>query len=212
MPVCCSATATAGLPSVPGPPAIRPAAPPTPSDSQFQTDLTELRTLSTSRTSEQTRIANFWADGAGTATPPGHWDQIMADIFKAQNYSEVRFARNMAYVCTAMADAAIACWDAKFTYWWARPQNIDNTITSVFAVPNFPGYVSGHSSFSGAACLVGVNLVPSSSAQIIAAADEASVSRVYGGIHFRFDCTTGATLGQNCGTAAWNKAQADGAP
>ena len=65
---------------------------------------------------EYIRIVHFWADGVGTATPPGHWDAIAAEDFIKKGYSEVRWARNMALLNMAMMDAAIVCWDTKFHY------------------------------------------------------------------------------------------------
>ena len=66
------------------------------------------------------RIVHFWADGVGTYTPPGHWDAIAAEDFVKQNFSEVRWARNMALLNMAEMDAAIVCWNTKYYYFNPR--------------------------------------------------------------------------------------------
>jgi hypothetical protein len=70
---------------------------------------------------DQNRIVQFWADGVGTSTPAGHWNAIAAEDFIKQNYSEVRWARNMALLNMAEMDAAIVCWDTKYYYFNPRP-------------------------------------------------------------------------------------------
>jgi hypothetical protein len=72
-------------------------------------------------TAEQKRIAKFWSDGAGTVTPPGHWNVIALGLLREANWSTLRSAWLLAALNTAQADAFIACWDAKFTYWSLRP-------------------------------------------------------------------------------------------
>jgi hypothetical protein len=53
--------------------------------------------MSNDHSREHERIVAFWADGVGTVTPPGHWNNIAADEFVKHNYSEVRWARNLRY-------------------------------------------------------------------------------------------------------------------
>jgi hypothetical protein len=77
--------------------------------------------VSTSLTAEQKRIAEFWSDGAGTVTPPGHWNVIALGLLREANWSTLRSAWLLAALNTAQPDAFIACWDAKFTYWSLRP-------------------------------------------------------------------------------------------
>ena len=100
---------------------------------------------------ENIAIVHFWADGVGTYTPPGHWDAIAAEDFITKNFSEVRWARNMALLNMALMDAAIVCWDTKMYYFNPRPTQLDPNIKTLTGIPNFPAYISGHSTFSGAA-------------------------------------------------------------
>jgi hypothetical protein len=157
------------------------------------------------------RIAHFWADGVGTYTPPGHWNAIAAEAFIVERFSEVRWARNMALLNMALQDAAINCWDTKFTYFNPRPSQINPAIKSITGVPNFPAYTSGHSTFSGAAATVLGYIVPAKSTVFTNMAKEASISRLYGAIHYRSDCEVGLQCGNRVGAFAVTKGQNDGA-
>jgi hypothetical protein len=77
--------------------------------------------ISQTLTDEQKRIADYWADGAGTVTPHGHWNVIAIDLLRDAGWSTLCTARPFAVLNTAQADAFIACWDTKFTYWSIRP-------------------------------------------------------------------------------------------
>src|SRR5262249_21691528 len=147
------------------------------------------------RTPEQLKIAVFWGDAPGTPTPPGHWNGVAAELIAKQRASaprtealaELSAARTMAILNMAVMDAGIACWDSKYYYWYLRPSHADPTITLPVGLPNFPSYPSGHSTFSGAAAEVLDYFFPSEKARFDAMAEEASMSRIYGGIHYRFD-------------------------
>ena len=121
-----------------------------------------------SRTAEQTQIARLWADGMGTYTPPGHWNQIAAQVAQDAGNGLTANARLFAALNLALADAAIACWDAKYAYRFWRPvtaigaadtdghpdTEADPSWAPLLTTPNFPEYISGHSTFSGAAEVV----------------------------------------------------------
>lgn len=187
---------------------LRPEAPPALDSDEFKQALDELKAINKNQTREQARIANFWADGAGSYTPPGHWHRIAANAANDAKYSEVRMARTLALVGTALMDAAICCWDTKYYYYYPRPQQF-GVKTSV-GLPNFPSYTSGHSTFSAAAAVVLGSIFPDQNDAFWAQAQEASNSRIYGLIHYRFDCTVGLTCGKNIGTYAIARGKADG--
>ena len=71
--------------------------------------------VGSSRTAEQSAIAQFWADGAGTETPPGHWNHIAQAVVAMTGTTLDASARLFALLNIAMADAAICAWDAKYT-------------------------------------------------------------------------------------------------
>ena len=191
--------------------AIRPGPPPSTRSAEFKKELEEVKFYSQNPTRERMRIVHYWADGVGTYTPPGHWNAIAAEAFVGLGWSEVRWARAFALLNMSLMDAAIACWDTKFTYYNPRPSQVDPEIKTLTGLPNFPGYISGHSTFSGAAAEVLGYLVPSSKGEFMAKAEEASLSRLYGAIHFKSDCTVGLAVGKKVGGYAVRRAMADGA-
>ena len=126
---------------------FRAAAPPASGSPEFNRDLTEVRQISDNRTLEQSQIADFWADAGQTFTPPGHWNLFADRIIQSHNLSDAQAARVYALLNLAQQDAGIACWDAKYSYWVLRPSQADPNITTPVGLPNFPSYVSGHSTF-----------------------------------------------------------------
>ena len=186
---------------------IRPTVPYLEDTKEFANDIAELNKINKSQTREQARIANFWADGPGSYTPPGHWCRTAANVAFQEKYSEVRMARTLALVSTALMDAGIACWDTKFLYYTPRPQQF-GVKTSV-GLPNFPSYTSGHSTFSAAAATVLGYVFPSKAAEFDAQALDASNSRIYGLIHYRVDCEMGLVHGKKIGEYAILRAKTD---
>jgi membrane-associated phospholipid phosphatase len=187
--------------------AYRPPAPLTPQDPEYAEQVAEVYETSLNLTPEQRRIALFWADGAGTETPPGHWNRIAIELVEAGRLSYRKAARAFALLNTAQADAFIAAWDAKFVYWCERPnqaihRTLDPDWSPLIPTPPFPGYVSGHSTTSGAASTVLGAIFPKRSRDLAAMAEEAAISRLYGGIHFTFDNDAGLVLGRRVGHAA----------
>lgn len=190
---------------------LRPGPPPSTGSDQMKKDVAEVRDYVTNPSREHMRIVQFWADGVGTYTPPGHWNAIAAEDMAKKNLSEVKFARNLALLNMSEMDAAIVCWNTKYYYYNPRPSQMDGDIKTLTGVPNFPSYISGHSTFSGAAAAILSHLVPERAADYEAMANEASMSRIYAGIHYRVDCTTGLEVGKKIGGYAITRAQHDGA-
>lgn len=131
------------------------------------------------RTENGTEIALFWADGPGTATPPGHWNVVAQSVSADHQLTLAQNARLFALLNLAVADAAIAAWDTKYHYDYWRPITAireadadgnpdtepDPTWTPLISTPPFPEYTSGHSTFSRSAATVlaaffGSNNVP----------------------------------------------------
>ncbi|QQL50758.1 phosphatase PAP2 family protein [Mucilaginibacter ginkgonis] len=191
--------------------ALRPPPPPSVKSAEFQKQVDEVNNLAANITRQQNATVAFWADGVGTYTPPGHWDYIAATEFIKQNWSEVRWARNMAYLNMAMMDAGIVCWDTKYFYFNARPSQINPNVKTYTGVPNFPAYTSGHSNFSAAAATYLSYILPDRGSKFTDMAQEAAMSRLYGGIHYRIDCEMGLVTGGKVGLYAVAKAKADGA-
>jgi hypothetical protein len=181
---------------------FRPEPPPAFGSSAYQRDLAEVRRISDQRSNDQLRLAQFWADGVGTATPPGHWNQIAAELIADYHLDERKAAMTFALLNTAVMDAGISCWDAKYHYWLIRPPQADPAITTPVGLPNFPSYVSGHATFSGAASEVLSAIFPARRERLRAMAEEAALSRLYAGIHYRFDNDVGLRMGRSIGALA----------
>jgi hypothetical protein len=205
---------------------FRPPGPPSLDSQQYAADYEEVKELGaavgSTRTEEQSEIALFWADGAGTETPPGHWNSIAQTIADARGNTLEENARLFALLNIAMADAAICSWDAKYTFDFWRPVTAiafaepELNWMSFIVTPPFPDYTSGHSTFSAAAATVlplfygtedlpfttGSDFLPGvfrSFSTCFDAAEEAAASRIYGGIHFRSASEDGLQAGTSIG-------------
>jgi membrane-associated phospholipid phosphatase len=189
-------------------------APPPPAfDSpEFRAALAEVKQYSRFRTPEQSRIAALWADGEGSYTPAGRWNKMAADLAQKYALNELRTARVFALLNMAMMDASIACWETKYHYQTIRPSQLDPSITTPVGLPNFPSYPSAHACLSGAGAETLGSLFPSEAPHLLAKSEEAALSRVYGGIHYRFDGTAGLALGRAVARLAIQRGASDGSP
>jgi hypothetical protein len=185
----------------------QPSSPPALKSTEFKQDIDSVKKIGDTRTEEQKRIAEFWADGVGTFTPPGHWNKIAEELIRNQHFTELRTAKIYQQLNRAEEDAAIACWATKYKYFFPRPTQVDKDIKNSLAVPNFPSYTSGHSTFSAAAALVLGHYFPQDSARLKKMANEAGISRIYGGIHYFCDNEGGKMCGEKIGKLAvdWGK-------
>lgn len=192
--------------------ALRPGPPPSTSSNEMKKEIDEVLNETTNATRENLRIVHFWSDGVGTYTPPGHWVAIAKEDFISKNFSEVRWARNLALLGMVEMDAAIVCWDTKYYYFNPRPSQMNPAIKSLTGIPNFPSYISGHSTFSGAASTILGHIIPERASAYKAMAEEAARSRFVGGLHYnKSDCGVGLIVGRNVGNYAVQRAITDGA-
>ena len=191
---------------------FRPGPPPAFGSPDFLAALAEIRQISDTRTPEQVQIAAFWALNAGTPTASGFWMQVASDNIAAQGFSEQRATHLYALLSATMWDAVIGCWDAKETYWFIRPWQADPGIVVVPAVgkPNHPSYPSGHSCVSSSAGAILGAWFPPQRDQFDAMVTEAGLSRMYGGIHYRFDIEAGQHLGRSVAGLALHMDQTHG--
>ena len=212
---------------------FRPSGPPALNSAKYAEEFNEVKEIgkidSLTRTPDQTAIAKFWANGGGTFTPPGHWNQIAEEASTLTGQSLEDSARLFALLNFALADAAITAWDAKYKYDLWRPvtairqadkDNNPNTTadsgwTPLITTPPFSEYTSGHSTFSGAAESV-MNSVFGSDfgfgdkgdrtvnslrtyENFAQATDESGMSRIFGGIHFMSANVDGLSSGRSVG-------------
>jgi hypothetical protein len=186
--------------------------------SDFYNYAYQVYTTGNNLTQVQRDIANFWADGGGTFTPPGHDISIVLQIIRNRHLRLGDAVTLIAKTSIALNDAAIVCWRAKFNFNLLRPVTyiqtyIDPSWTPYISTPPFPSYTSGHSTFTSATCKLlsmrfGSNYSFSDSTKVMygypvrsfsgfdAAAREATNSRMYGGIHYEFDNEEGYQCGK----------------
>jgi hypothetical protein len=230
---------------------------------EFRRQARELLDMSAHLNDTRRTIAEYWADGAGTELPPGHWNLIARFVSHRGRYSLGKNVQLFFALNNALLDAGIAAWADKRAFdsvrpitairalyrgrqvrAWGGPGRGTATIdgsnwfpyqASTFPTPPFPEYSSGHSTFSAAAAEVlrqftgsdrfGHSAVfvrgsshiepgtaPRSTVTLSwptfsAAADQAGISRRYGGIHFRRGDLDGRRKGRIVGMRAWSKAR-----
>jgi membrane-associated phospholipid phosphatase len=185
---------------------FRPAAPPAFGSTEFNDALAEIRKISDTRTEEQKQIAIFWNLPAGTHQPPGYWNEEAANLALRFRQNEREAAYTMALMNMVSYDAIVASHEAKYHYWLLRPSQADPGIVLPIGLPNFPSYPSNHASISAAMARVLGDRFPSESRRLDDLADQAALSRIYGGIHYRFDGDVGLSLGRT--VAMWALSQA----
>ncbi len=195
---------------------FRPPPPPACDGDEYEAAAYDVYAASQDLTDRQKEIAEYWAGDPGSETPPGMNLRIGLEAAERHELNTMRQARLLAHLGAAIADAGIAAWDAKFHYWSDRPVTTirrmwDPEWTSYIGTPPFPGYVSGHSTFSGATAELLSLWFPGDRAMHRALATDAAMSRFFGGIHPRYDNEVGLEVGQQVGRRAFERAAADGA-
>jgi hypothetical protein len=180
---------------------FRPPPPPAFGSQAFLAALAEVRQISDTRTPEQDANAKYWNFPAGTYQPPGYWNEVASNLAIEHRVNERETAHTLALMNMVSYDGLVASHEAKYFYWLLRPTMADPGITLSVPLPNFPSYPSNHATISaGMARVIGTRF-PSEAVRLDALADEAALSRVLGGIHYRFDGEAGLTLGRT--VAAW---------
>jgi membrane-associated phospholipid phosphatase len=187
--------------------ALRPPSPAPCGSDEARAQVRALHEASFVLTPEQREAALRWAGGQGTTSPPGMWMEIALEESAERGLDGVDTSRVTSLVAVALADAAIAAWDAKYAYWTERPvtaiqRDLDPEWLPLVETPNFPGYVSGHATFSGAASVVLAYHFPEDAVAFEGMAEEATMSRFWGGIHVMADSEEGLKMGRAIGRLA----------
>ena len=196
---------------------FRPPAPPAFGTPGFRDEARAVVRAQEVLTPEQKSAAKFWEGGEGTALPPGIWMQVVLERLRDEPLTTPRTTRLFATLTVAMADAGVAAWDAKYAYWYPRPENgirdsgVDPGWEPFIQTPLFPAYVSGHSTYSAAAAEVLANAFPERAKLWRARGREAGLSRIWGGIHYPVDHVFGSRMGRKIGELAVERAERDGA-
>lgn len=232
------------------------------SPAHYQADIDDMLAYSRNLTAQQKLIVEYWADGPASELPPGHWSLFAQYVSQRDAHSIDQDVKMYFAMQNASFDAGIVAWHHKRKYDGVRPitsvryfrqgvlllawggpgrpiEIIDGGKWSPYnpgsnLTPAFPGYVSGHSTFSAASATVlraftgsdnfgyattlpanfgrvepGVPAVPTTMhfATFSAAVSQAGLSRLYAGIHFADDNSDGQLLGNLAGQQAWTKAK-----
>lgn len=181
---------------------FRSAPPPEYGSPEFLAALDEVYQVQQTVTHEQLAIADYWAGNPGTFTPAGYWNLIASQLINEYKLSSVEAGHVFSTMNMAIMDAGIGCWDSKYYYLVIRPWQADERIRGLVGYPNHPSYPSGHSCFSAAGAEVLAFYFPIEEISLRDLAKEASLSRLYGGIHYRFDLEAGLELGSQVGAVA----------
>ncbi|MEY4538273.1 MAG: hypothetical protein RLZZ306_30 [Bacteroidota bacterium] len=192
-------------------------------NSNFYKQAMEVYEISRDLNFEKHLIAEYWKDDATvTYTPAGHTIHILVNALEKEKASLDKFAFAYAKTGIALNDAFICCWETKYSTNCIRPityiqEVIDKRFKPSFFTPQFPEYTSGHSTQWGASAEILSSifgneyaftdqtdylrdkLVPRQFKSFEEAAQEASMSRIYGGIHFRQACDVGLEQGKRIG-------------
>jgi len=169
--------------------------PPAIGGERFLADLAEVRRYTESPTAETTRLAKFY-DMTTATMAGGYWNERAAALMKNHPIAEIRAAAILATLNAAMMDAVVACHDVKYVHWVPRPSQADPAIKPLIGVPNHPSYPSNHSCISTAAGQVLAHFFPQERRALEASAAEAGLSRIYAGLHYRFDVEAGEEIGR----------------
>jgi membrane-associated phospholipid phosphatase len=175
---------------------FRPGPPPAFGSPVFLAALQRVREFSDTRTPEQLAILNFWNDPASVGQHAAHWNQIAVGLILREHLNEQRAVHVLESLNLALSDVAIACFDAKYTYWYIRPYQADPLITTPIGKPIHPSYPSLHSCQGGAAVGVLEHEFPLDAAGLEARLAEMNQSREWAGLHYWFDMQAGTAIGR----------------
>ncbi|MEX0657582.1 MAG: phosphatase PAP2 family protein [Egibacteraceae bacterium] len=195
---------------------FRPPPPPAYGSPEFVEAAEELVEIKENLTPEQLSIAMFWEGDEGTPLPGGIVIREALKDIRAADLTTPRSARGLALLTMALDDAALAAWDAKFAYWGSRPENairdlgLDPEWRADWPTPRFPAYPSGSAGYGGAAESVLSYLLPDRAEDFRERAEEQAISRLYAGIHWRYDHVS-LDAGRQVGQLVVERAKADGA-
>ena len=180
---------------------LRTAGPPAWDSAAFRAAVAEVRAVADKRTNEQLRIAQYWEQLSGAFTA-GFWNDVARSAISSHGRSEPEAARILALVHMTSIDAFIACHDTKYTYWVPRPTQVDPAIRLTIGVPNHPSYPSNHACVSGAIGLILDSQFPDQNGRYLAMGRQAGESRIYAGIHYRFDVDDGLVIARKVSARA----------
>jgi membrane-associated phospholipid phosphatase len=187
---------------------FRPAPPPRHDSSERAAEIAELKAF-LPRAFNRSASAFYWQTPEGVHTT--WFDLVHRGLYETKlDTNAPRAARAYALMGLVQFDAHIASNDGKFTYWVLRPGQQDPDLATSFPAPNFPSYPSNHSTHSTARAEIAGYLFPHLASYARARGEEAGLSRLWAGIHFRSDHTSGVALGKAVAAKLISIAEQDG--
>jgi hypothetical protein len=172
---------------------LRPAAPPDIDTEAVKSALSELKSFQ--RTPKSNHRALYW-EVHGGARAHTLWNEIARTKLLESKADAVTSTRVLSTLNIALADAGVACWDAKYASWYIRPPQLDAELKSLFPPPNHPSYPAAHGCYSTAAATVLARVFPRDRDKLLALGKEAAEARIWAGIHYRFDIVAGEEIGR----------------
>jgi membrane-associated phospholipid phosphatase len=184
---------------------FRPSPPPAFDSDAAKAALSELKTFP--RTPKTNHRAIYW-EVYGGARAHALWNEIarMKVVEHGATLPPLSASRTFAALNAAFEDAAIACWDAKYAYWYIRPSQLDPELKPLFPPPNHPSYPAAHGCLSTAAATVLAGVFPGDRDKLLAQGKEAAEARIWAGIHYRFDIEAGQEIGRKVASRTLDRA------
>lgn len=172
---------------------LRPAAPPAIDSETVKKALNELKSFQ--RTPKSNHRALYW-EVHGGARAHTLWNEIARTKLLESKADAVTSTRVLSALNIALADAGVACWDAKYAFWYIRPPQLDAELKSLFQPPNHPSFPAAHGCYSTAAATVLASVFSRDRDKLLALGKEAAEARIWAGIHYRFDIDAGQEIGR----------------
>ncbi|MEM1312797.1 MAG: hypothetical protein AAGF07_05040 [Patescibacteria group bacterium] len=168
----------------------------------YQEELTKTQQVVATSGPVQVNLINYWGGTPGTKTPSGIWLDTWYETVKDDELREEDLIKHQKILTQAMSDAFMEAWKVKYTHWTERPSMLDPELQLEMDDPDFPAYVSGHTTVSFAASTVLSQLHPKHAEIFGEHAKNAKDSRVFAGVHFPMDNIAGEKLGREVGNLA----------
>jgi membrane-associated phospholipid phosphatase len=167
----------------------------------WNAEIDAVRRATERRTPAEERIIDFWLN----AGPSGYYSGYAQDLIERENLGEAEAASVLAMVSVAQYDSLVAVWDAKYTYWIARPITVDPDLDLYIPTPPYPSYPGGFGSASCAGATVLADLFPEHAVHLLSSAVEAAAQRGWSGIHYVIDDDVALAMGGQVGRMTVSK-------
>ena len=187
--------------------AIRPAPFPEFGSAAWDAEVAAVRRATAGRTLAQERIIDYWLSKG----PDGFYTAYTVDKIERESLGEAEAANVAAMVSVAMYDSLVAVWDAKYTYWVARPITMDPELDLYIPTPPYPSYPGGFGAACGAGASVLGGVFPESEVELLASAVEGAAQRGWSGVHYVLDDDVAVLMGCQVGRMTINAAHGAGA-